>query len=116
MRVVDQEIRKKEVLAAVIEAYIKNANPISSEMLVRDFRMNVSPATIRNCLSELEEMGYLTHPHTSAGRVPTQVGYRYYVNNLMKEIKLLEKEKTRIESDYRKNIGELEAILDETSR
>jgi transcriptional regulator of heat shock response len=116
MRIVDHEIRRREVLEAVIDAYVKNASPVSSEMLVRDFNMDLSPATVRNCLAELEEMGYLTHPHTSAGRMPTQAGYRYYVDNLMKEIKLLEKEKTRIETDYRRHIGELEAILDETSR
>lgn len=116
MRIIDHDIRRREVLAAVIDAYVKSAVPISSEMLVRDFGINFSPATVRNCLAELEELGYLTHPHTSAGRVPTQSGYRYYVDNLMKEIKLIEKEKSRIETDYRRHIGELEAILDETSR
>jgi len=115
MRIIDHESRKNEVLAAALDAYIKSATPVSSEMLVRDFGINLSPATVRNCLAELEDMGYLTHPHTSAGRVPTQAGYRYYVNNLMREIKLIEKEKNRIETDYHRNIGELEAILEETS-
>jgi len=116
MRTIDHETRRKEVLAAAIDTYVNNAVPVSSEMLVRDFGLNLSPATVRNCLAELEELGYLTHPHTSAGRVPTQAGYRYYVDNLMSEIKLIEREKTRIESDYRKHIGELETILDETSK
>lgn len=118
MRIIDHEVRRREVLAAAIDTYIKSATPVpvSSEMLVRDFSINLSPATVRNCLAELEDLGYLTHPHTSAGRIPTQIGYRYYVDNLMKEIKLIEKEKFRIESDYRRNIGELEAILDETSK
>ena len=116
MRVIDHEVRKKEVLGAVIDAYVKNASPVSSETLVRDFKMSLSPATVRNVLAKLEELGYLTHPHTSAGRIPTQAGYRYYVNNLMREINLIEEEKARIETDYRQNIGELEQILDETSR
>jgi transcriptional regulator of heat shock response len=116
MRTIDHEVRRREVLAAVIDAYVKNASPVSSETLVRDFKMDLSPATVRNVLAELEELGYLTHPHTSAGRIPTQSGYRYFVNNLMGEIGLIEAEKYRIESDYHRNIGELEQILDETSR
>ncbi len=63
----------------------------------------------------LEHEGYLTHPHTSAGRIPTEKGYRYYVDNLMYEIKLLEEEKQRIKSEYKKDSLELEKLLEKTS-
>lgn len=115
MRITDYETRKKDILAAAIDTYVENAIPVSSEALARDYSFDLSSATIRNVLAELEELGFLTHPHTSAGRVPTEKGYRYYVNYLMKEINLLENEKCRIESEYRKSIQELENLLDRTS-
>lgn len=116
MRTIDYEARKKEILSGAIDYYIRTAQPVSSEALVHDYPLDLSPATVRNVFADLEDEGYLTHLHTSAGRVPTQAGYRYFVDNLMDEIQLIEEEKSRIEADYRKNIGELEKILDETSR
>jgi len=84
--------------------------------LAKKYQLDVSSATIRNILSDLEQEGYLTHPHTSAGRVPTQKGYRYYVDNLMKEIQLLEEEKICIKAEYNKESKELEALLEKTSQ
>ena len=78
--------------------------------------MDLSPATIRNILAELEHEGFLTHPHTSAGRVPTQDGYRYYVDYLMSEIQLLEEEKRCINTSYAQDIIDLENILEKTSQ
>jgi heat-inducible transcriptional repressor len=115
MRVTDYDSRRNDILTAVIDAYVDRAAPVSSEVLAREYSFDLSPATIRNVLAELEEFGYLTHPHTSAGRVPTEKGYRYYVNYLMERRSLLEEERRRIETEYRKNIQELERILDTTS-
>lgn len=84
---VDLTERQEKTLAFVVKEYVENAQPVGSETLrQRGFR--VSSATIRNELATLEEQGYLTHPHTSAGRVPTEKGYRYFVESLMEEFEL----------------------------
>ena len=116
VRTTDFEARKKEILTAAIDSYVNNAVPVSSEALARDYRFNLSAATIRNVLAALERQGYLMHPHTSAGRIPTQEGYRYYVDYLMKEIRFIDEEKSHIESEYKKNVKQLEALLDKTSQ
>jgi transcriptional regulator of heat shock response len=78
------EERKQNLLKLIIENYIETAEPIGSKFLVEQADLDVSGATVRNEMRELEEEGYLTHPHTSAGRIPTDLGYQYYVDNLMK--------------------------------
>ncbi|MFO8191497.1 MAG: heat-inducible transcriptional repressor HrcA [Bacillota bacterium] len=75
--------RKKQILRTVVVSYIKTAEPVGSRTVVRSQRMGLSSATIRNEMADLEDMGYLVQPHTSAGRIPSQLGYRYYVDNLM---------------------------------
>jgi heat-inducible transcriptional repressor len=75
--------RNKRVLQAVIDSYIASGAPIGSTVLVKKYDFGVSSATLRNIMAELEELGYLTHPHTSAGRVPTDLGYRYYIDSLI---------------------------------
>ncbi len=65
--------------------FIAKANPVSSRKIAKDSEFDLSPATIRKEMAELEVMGYLTHPHTSAGRTPTDKGYRFYVDNVIKE-------------------------------
>ena len=108
--------RKDTVLGIVVNAYIKTMTPVSSSYIVDEHHLDLSPATIRNILAELEEDGFLTHPHTSAGRLPTQKGYRYYVDNLMNQIQLLEEEKFRIKHEYEKEMRDLEAALEKTSQ
>ena len=76
--------RERQVLAAVIRSYVETAEPAGSRAVSKKFGLGVSPATIRNTMSDLEEKGYLFHPHTSAGRIPTELGYRVYVDELMK--------------------------------
>lgn len=76
--------RERRVLDAVIQSYVATAEPAGSRMISRRFVLDLSPATIRNTMSDLEEKGYLYHPHTSAGRVPTDMAYRVYVDNLMR--------------------------------
>ncbi|MEO7102956.1 MAG: heat-inducible transcriptional repressor HrcA [Gemmatimonadaceae bacterium] len=75
--------RERMVLEAVIQTYVATAQPAGSRQLARRFNFGVSPATIRNTMSDLEEKGYLFHPHTSAGRVPTDVAYRAYVDSIL---------------------------------
>src|SRR5947207_2872424 len=74
--------RERRILEAVIQAYVETAQPAGSRSLAHKFGLGVSPATIRNTMSDLEEKGYLFHPHTSAGRVPTDIAYRLYVDSL----------------------------------
>ncbi len=76
--------RRQHVLAALIEEYVSHALPVGSRTLVEHYKLGVSPATVRNELSVLEDAGYITQPHTSAGRVPTDVGYRSFVDDLLK--------------------------------
>jgi heat-inducible transcriptional repressor len=75
--------RQREILRAVIREFISTAQPVASGALVRRYALPVSSATVRNELAELEDLGLLTHPHTSAGRVPTDLGYRYFIESLM---------------------------------
>jgi heat-inducible transcriptional repressor len=79
----DLNDRERRVLEAVIQSYVETAEPAGSRTISRRFGLGVSPATIRNTMSDLEEKGYLYHPHTSAGRVPTDIAYRLYVDSLM---------------------------------
>jgi len=76
--------RERQVLEAVIETYVETAEPAGSRTIARKFGLTLSAATIRNTMSDLEEKGYLYHPHTSAGRIPTDLAYRVYVNSLMR--------------------------------
>ena len=80
--------RKKRILRSIIEAHIEMGEPIGSKYLVASAQIPFSSATIRNEMAELEEMGYLEQPHTSAGRIPTKLGYRFYVDSLMENYKL----------------------------
>jgi heat-inducible transcriptional repressor len=80
--------RQRVVLRAVVEDYVLNAVPVGSQALVERYRLLVSSATVRSAMAELEALGLLSHPHTSAGRVPSDLGYRYYVESLMREAAL----------------------------
>ena len=77
--------RQKDLLKAIIELYVKSGEPIGSEAVEKNYSLGVSPATIRNEMVRLTEMGYLKQPHTSAGRTPTSMGYRIFISELMKE-------------------------------
>ena len=85
---VDLTDRQRSVLRAVVEDYVLTAVPVGSKALVTRYGLDVSPATVRNAMAELEALGLLTHPHTSAGRVPSDLGYRLYVESLMREAEL----------------------------
>jgi len=92
--------RRQLLLKLVIQEFIENPSPVASELLVRKYRLNVSSATVRNELAALEELGYLTHWHTSAGRVPTDAGYRYFVENLMDRTPLTATEQRTIRHQF----------------
>ncbi|MDA8099387.1 MAG: heat-inducible transcriptional repressor HrcA [Nitrospiraceae bacterium] len=79
----DLSERSRKVLQAVIDSYIETGLPVGSAVLVKKYEFNLSSATLRNIMAELEELGYLTHPHTSAGRMPTDRGYRYYIDTII---------------------------------
>jgi heat-inducible transcriptional repressor len=113
VRNVDYETRRRAVLASTINRYIERAMPVASEDIAHDFEL--SSATIRHIFAELEEAGLLTHPHTSGGRIPTDKGYRYYVDFLVLEMQLLDEEKEHISKEYRKQINRFEDALEETS-
>lgn len=80
--------RQQTILGLIVQEYVRTAIPVGSRTLVEQYGLNVSPATVRNEMARLEELGYLTHPHTSAGRVPTDQGYRYFVERLLQETTL----------------------------
>lgn len=80
--------RQKDLLKAIIELYVKNGEPVGSENVEKAYNLGVSPATIRNEMVHLTEMGFLNQPHTSAGRTPTSMGYRIYISELMREREL----------------------------
>jgi len=77
--------RAKKILIAIVENYVETAEPIGSRTLTKKLDLGISPATIRNIMADLEDMGYLTQPHTSAGRLPTEKGYRFYVDSCIEE-------------------------------
>jgi transcriptional regulator of heat shock response len=115
-RRIDILARKDKILRITIEQYISTVTPVSSARITQECSLDLSSATVRNILAELETEGYLTHPHTSAGRVPTQFGYRYYVDHFVNEIQLLEAEKKHIKEEYERETFEMETLLEKTSK
>ena len=103
--------RQLQILQAVIDDYVQNAEPVGSRSISKKCGLGVSPATIRNEMADLEEMGYLTHPHTSAGRIPSDKGYRLYVNDLMRKKSLTPKEKRAISDRLSASRDEFDATI-----
>ncbi|MDR1397403.1 MAG: heat-inducible transcriptional repressor HrcA [Desulfarculales bacterium] len=109
--------RSRLVLQAVIDNYIATAEPVSSQTILRTGRLHVSSATIRNVMAELEEIGYLTHPHVSAGRVPTPLGLRFYVESLLEVRDLEDPLRSRLERAIVAQAGQsFDEILKAASR
>lgn len=111
-----ESVRYRTILEMVIRQYISGAVPVGSRALSRDERLNLSSATIRNIMADLEEMGYLMQPHTSAGRVPTDKGYRYYVDRLMEIQRITQEEQDRIRHEYENRQQEFDHVLKMTTR
>lgn len=110
------EERKKKVLQWVVHYHIKTSRPIASSVIAEEAGLDLSSATIRSILSELEDEGYLHQPHTSAGRVPTDRGYRFYVDYIHDVQRLASAEKAEIEKQYGNRLDELDRVLSQTSR
>ena len=104
--------RKLKILQAIISDYVRSAEPVGSRTLSKKYELGISPATIRNEMADLEEMGYLTHPHTSAGRVPSDKAYRLYVNALMEKKELSKEEKLVIAQRLQGSVNEFEKTIE----
>ena len=108
--------RKLRILQAIISDYIMTAEPVGSRTLSKKYQLGISPATIRNEMSDLEDLGFLTHPHTSAGRVPSDKAYRLYVNELMSNAEISPAEKEIIENQLRADVSELDKTIRNAAR
>ena len=110
--------RKKQVLHAVIKDYVATAEPVGSRTIAKKYDLGVSPATIRNEMSDLEELGYIKQPHTSAGRIPSDKGYRYYVDHLMEqdEKELSKAEEAFIKKSFTSQVSEIDVLLKQAGK
>lgn len=109
-------LRKKKILSAVVDGYIEKASPVSSKEIQRNCLPDCSSATIRNELSALESMGYLIQPHVSAGRIPSEKAFRFYVNELACENTLTEQELQLIESHFQHKHASLEEVITQVTK
>jgi len=107
--------RNENILRAIVRSYLIHAEPVGSRTISRQFNLGLSPATIRNTMSDLEEMGYLAQPHTSAGRLPTDKGYRYYVDSLMDKMILSSEEEAQIKKGCLRKGSERDDLMESTS-
>lgn len=108
--------RKKQILRAVVENYIQTAEPVGSKAIVVSAGLKVSSATIRNEMAELETLGYLEQPHTSAGRIPSPKGYRLYVNELMEEHRLTMPGGPKDQRSSQLKIREMDQVMTEAGK
>ncbi len=109
------DARKLTILQAIIEDYIATATPIGSRTISKNSGLGISPATIRNEMADLEELGYLEQPHTSAGRVPSEKAYRLYVDRLMQKNSLSEAEKRDINAYFTRRMDQIEDVISQTA-
>lgn len=107
--------RKTMVLQAIINDYIESAEPVGSRTLARRYALGVSPATIRNEMSDLEDIGYIIQPHVSAGRIPSDKGYRFYVDMIMEPLQISSEKEAEVRQHVAK-ISHVEQLVQETSR
>lgn len=108
--------REREILRLVVESFIHTADPVGSRALVKRYSLGLSPASVRNTMSDLEDAGFLDHPHTSAGRIPTVRGYRAFVDGLMETARLSPTEKQLLRAELERLAGDPEGLLQTTSR
>jgi len=108
--------RKQVILKAIITDYVRTAEPVGSHTLVERYQLGVKSATIRNEMAELSELGYLQQPHTSAGRIPSDLGYRFYVDRLMELAGLSSTEAANARNKLTTRSSEMDIILEQTCR
>lgn len=112
----DLKERKKKILEVIIRDYISTAEPVGSRTISKRYNLGISPATIRNEMADLEEMGFLMQPHTSSGRIPTQMAYRFYVDEIMQIQKLAKVVRNDIHNGYLKVTRELDNTMSHTAK
>ena len=108
--------RKLNILKAIVKDYIETAEAVGSRTISKKYNLGVSAATIRNEMADLEELGYLIQPHTSSGRVPSEKGYKLYVDSLMNGSELNDIEKHLIEETIHNNMNYMKDMIHETSK
>ncbi len=111
----DLSERKQKILHAIIEEYIGTAEPVGSRVLSKHDELGLSSATIRNEMADLEDMGYLVKPHTSAGRVPSDTGYRFYVNSLMQQYQMSVEAVEQLKVALEGRVSQLDMLLKKAS-
>jgi len=112
----EMDERKQRILKAIVQDYIATAEPVGSRTISKKAELGVSPATIRNEMADLEEMGLIEQPHTSAGRIPSDQGYRYYVDYLMDPMILNEEEKQNINQEISQRLNEVQEVIEYTGK
>jgi Transcriptional regulator of heat shock gene len=109
--------REKQILKCIVQNFVLTANPVGSRVISKKYQLGLSPASIRNVMADLEERGLIYHPHTSAGRIPTDLGYRIYVDLLMEEPHLTPQLKRKIDREINpEQIEDEEELLKIASR
>lgn len=108
--------RQKSILNAIIKEYIQTAEPVGSKILVEKYHFNLSSATLRHEMKEIEDMGFLTQPHTSAGRIPTDKGYRFFVDSLMGEKELTINEQRQLQAELLKTKAKYNRLAKSTAK
>jgi len=103
--------RKQKILLAIIQDYIATAEPVGSRTISRKYELGVSPATIRNEMADLDEMGFIEQPYTSAGRIPSDKGYRYYVDFLMEKYPLSAEVQQAVRERFKRKLSDLEEVI-----
>lgn len=115
MSVAELNEREKSILRYIIQQFILTASPVGSRNITKRYDLGISPATVRNIMADLEESGFIDHPHTSAGRIPTDKGYRFYVDSLMNVQSIDHTEKNIIDKEFENRIEEKDDLLKVTS-
>ncbi len=113
---VDLGSRKRLILQAIIEDYINTAEPVGSRKISKKYLTGTSSATIRNEMADLEDMGYIEQPHTSAGRIPSDKGYRLYVDTIMKQNTVNDAQNERIKQEFIDSVGEIDRLVKHASK
>ncbi len=108
--------RKQSILKAVVVDYVRTAEPVGSQSLLARHEFNVKSATIRNEMAELAELGYLCQPHTSAGRIPSDMGYRFYVDRLMDYVGIPAIQARQLRTRLLPRVSEIDMIIEQTCR
>lgn len=108
--------RKIQILQAIINDYIETAEPVGSRTIAKKYNLGISSATIRNEMSDLEEMGFILQPHASSGRIPSDMGYRLYVDHLMQQKELTSEQQRYLQSVISRDISQIDYLMEETAK